>query len=79
MILTWAQHRLKVLSSNIVLKRLKSTNRHKLATSMSVQQPPWSPPKRQAEEQVLRVYNSLTKTKVGPLHPYTIARDLNLL
>ncbi|KIK09833.1 hypothetical protein K443DRAFT_671150 [Laccaria amethystina LaAM-08-1] len=63
MILTWAQHRLKVLSSNIVLKRLKSTNRHKLATSMSVQQPPWSPPKRQAEEQVLRVYNSLTKTK----------------
>lgn len=30
---------------------------------MSVQQPPWSPPKRQAEEQVLRVYNSLTKTK----------------
>ncbi|KIM45332.1 hypothetical protein M413DRAFT_66439 [Hebeloma cylindrosporum] len=30
---------------------------------MSVQQPPWSPPTKQTEEPVLRVYNSLTKTK----------------
>lgn len=32
---------------------------------MSVQQPPWSVPKRQSEEPVLRIYNSLTKTKVS--------------
>ena len=33
-------------------------------SSMSVQQPPWSIPKKQVEEPVLRIYNSLTKTKV---------------
>ena len=32
--------------------------------SMSVQQPPWSLPEKQTEEPVLRVYNSLTRTKV---------------
>nr|GAT44279.1 predicted protein [Mycena chlorophos] len=30
---------------------------------MSVQQPPWSPPQKIREEPVLKVYNSLTKTK----------------
>ncbi|KJA20025.1 hypothetical protein HYPSUDRAFT_43630 [Hypholoma sublateritium FD-334 SS-4] len=30
---------------------------------MSVQQPPWSLPEKQTEEPVLRVYNSLTRTK----------------
>ncbi|KAF9482214.1 hypothetical protein BDN70DRAFT_875310 [Pholiota conissans] len=30
---------------------------------MSVQQPPWSTPEKQTEEPVLRVYNSLTRTK----------------
>lgn len=30
---------------------------------MSVQQPPWSPPVRTAEEPVLKLYNSLTRTK----------------
>ncbi|PPQ74747.1 hypothetical protein CVT24_003854 [Panaeolus cyanescens] len=30
---------------------------------MSTQQPPWSPPVQQSEEPVLRVYNSLTKSK----------------
>lgn len=33
-------------------------------SSMSVQQPPWSIPEKQVEEPVLRIYNSLTKTKV---------------
>ncbi|KAF8902901.1 tRNA synthetases class I (C) catalytic domain-containing protein, partial [Gymnopilus junonius] len=31
--------------------------------SMSVQQPPWSIPKKETEEPILRLYNSLTKTK----------------
>ncbi|KAF9564747.1 cysteinyl-tRNA synthetase [Agrocybe pediades] len=30
---------------------------------MSIQQPPWSLPKKESEEPVLRVYNSLTKSK----------------
>ncbi|KAF8813902.1 hypothetical protein BYT27DRAFT_7180683 [Phlegmacium glaucopus] len=30
---------------------------------MSIQQPPWSVPQKQVEEPVLRIYNSLTKTK----------------
>ncbi|KDR75100.1 hypothetical protein GALMADRAFT_248997 [Galerina marginata CBS 339.88] len=30
---------------------------------MSVQQPPWSIPKKEAEEPVIRLYNSLTRTK----------------
>lgn len=32
--------------------------------TMSVKQPPWSSPSKATEEPVLRVYNSLTKTKV---------------
>jgi cysteinyl-tRNA synthetase len=34
---------------------------------MSVQQPPWTPPPRQREDPVLKVYNSLTKSKVSAL------------
>lgn len=32
-------------------------------TSMAVQQPPWSLPKRKEDEPVLKIYNSLTKSK----------------
>lgn len=32
-------------------------------TSMAIQQPKWALPQRQAEEPVLKVYNSLTRTK----------------
>ncbi|KAJ7121348.1 tRNA synthetases class I (C) catalytic domain-containing protein [Mycena crocata] len=39
-----------------------SRNFHRSA-QMSVQQPPWAPPRRQREDPVLKVYNSLTKTK----------------
>jgi hypothetical protein len=35
-----------------------------VARAMSVQQPPWSVPIQQSEAPVLKVYNSLTKTKV---------------
>lgn len=38
--------------------------------SMSVAQPPWSPPVRTAPEPVLKVYNSLTRTKVGARFRY---------
>ena len=37
--------------------------------AMSVQQPPWKLPVRKAEEPVLRVYNSLTRTKVRLVQP----------
>ncbi|CAK5265381.1 unnamed protein product [Mycena citricolor] len=33
------------------------------SVTMSVQQPPWSPPQKAREEPVLKTYNSLTKTK----------------
>lgn len=33
---------------------------------MAVEQPPWALPTRSADEPVLRVYNSLTRTKVRP-------------
>jgi hypothetical protein len=33
--------------------------------SMSVQQPPWKLPERQTDDPVLKVYNSLTRTKVS--------------
>ncbi len=40
--------------------------RHNLAhTRMAVQQPPWSLPTQKDSEPVLKVYNSLTRTKVG--------------
>ena len=32
---------------------------------MAVQQPPWSLPTQKAPDPVLKVYNSLTRTKVG--------------
>lgn len=34
---------------------------------MAIQQPKWALPQRQAEEPVLKVYNSLTRTKVCPI------------
>ena len=34
---------------------------------MAAQQPAWKLPERKAEEPVLKVYNSLTRTKVRPL------------
>jgi hypothetical protein len=41
------------------------TQKNRNSSSMSVQQPPWSIPEKQVEEPVLRIYNSLTKTKVS--------------
>jgi len=37
-----------------------------MATSTSIQQPAWSPPRASADEPTLKVYNSLTRTKVSP-------------
>lgn len=37
-------------------------------SSMSVQQPSWSIPKKEREEPVLRLYNSLTRTKVSSVN-----------
>jgi cysteinyl-tRNA synthetase len=34
-------------------------------TRMSVQQPSWKLPEKQADEPVLKIYNSLTRTKVS--------------
>lgn len=33
--------------------------------TMSVQQPPWKLPERQTDDPVLKIYNSLTRTKVS--------------
>lgn len=38
--------------------------RFRAVSSMSVQQPPWATPKKEVDDPVLRVYNSLTKSKV---------------
>ena len=40
------------------------TQKYRHLSSMSVQQPPWSIPEKQVEDPVLRIYNSLTKSKV---------------
>jgi hypothetical protein len=53
---------LPYLLRNHPLKNTRSIFRQ--LSGMSVQQPPWSAPTKQTEEPVLRVYNSLTKTKV---------------
>lgn len=45
-------------------KRIRPSFIYRRLSSMSVQQPPWSIPEKQAQEPVLRIYNSLTKTKV---------------
>lgn len=34
---------------------------------MSIQQPPWKLPERQTDDPVLKIYNSLTRTKVSAL------------
>ena len=47
---------------------------HLPRSCMAVQQPPWSLPTQKAPEPVLKVYNSLTRTKVGlRLHPVVSA------
>ena len=38
---------------------------HLSASRMAAQQPPWSLPTQSDPEPVLKVYNSLTRTKVG--------------
>ncbi|KAJ7467162.1 tRNA synthetases class I (C) catalytic domain-containing protein [Mycena latifolia] len=45
------------------LRRLSVPREFHRSTIMSVQQPPWAPPPRQREDPVLKVYNSLTKSK----------------
>ncbi|KAJ7761004.1 tRNA synthetases class I (C) catalytic domain-containing protein [Mycena metata] len=45
------------------LQRLPIFHKFHKCTTMSVQQPPWAPPARQREDPVLKVYNSLTKSK----------------
>ena len=60
-----------VLCWNSPLVALRSTllpsrNTSRMATSTSIQQPAWSPPRASADEPTLKVYNSLTRTKVSP-------------
>ncbi|KAJ6538892.1 tRNA synthetases class I (C) catalytic domain-containing protein [Mycena vulgaris] len=45
------------------LGRLSASREFHRSTLMSVQQPPWAPPPRRREDPVLKVYNSLTKSK----------------
>jgi hypothetical protein len=47
-------------------------------TVMANQQPPWTLPTRQTEEPVLKVYNSLTRSKVccGHLREYAYGHTL---
>ncbi|KAJ7782366.1 tRNA synthetases class I (C) catalytic domain-containing protein [Mycena maculata] len=45
------------------LKRLSVSKKFHLSVAMSAQQPPWAPPPRQREDPVLKVYNSLTRSK----------------
>lgn len=76
MILTCS--RLGVLSSTRCLQRsYTSAIQAEHKTSMSVQQPAWKLPERQADEPVLRIYNSLTRTKVSA--PILAASDTALI
>ncbi|KAJ7162097.1 tRNA synthetases class I (C) catalytic domain-containing protein [Mycena filopes] len=45
------------------IRGLQRVHKFHYSTAMSVQQPAWSPPARQREDPVLKVYNSLTKSK----------------
>ncbi|KAJ7451861.1 tRNA synthetases class I (C) catalytic domain-containing protein [Mycena galericulata] len=45
------------------LQRLSTSRIYHRSPIMSVQQPPWAPPLKQREDPVLKVYNSLTKSK----------------
>lgn len=49
--------------------RFCATFSHPKGARMAVQQPVWKLPERRAEEPVLKVYNSLTRTKVSLLQP----------
>ena len=67
MIKTWIGIQTIPFTTRYLHKRIRpsfvaQSNRRLL--SMSVQQPPWSIPEKQVEEPVLRIYNSLTKSKV---------------
>ena len=56
-------------NSSLVAPRptsLSSRNASLMATSTSAQQPAWSLPRASADEPTLKVYNSLTRTKVSP-------------
>ena len=56
-------------NSSLVAPRpafLPSRNASHMATSTSGQQPAWTPPRVSADEPTLKVYNSLTRTKVSP-------------
>lgn len=64
MILTCAA---RSLSSTIFLRRTCATTLRGLEfkAHMSVQQPAWNLPENQAAEPVLKIYNSLTRSKVS--------------
>jgi len=67
MIQTWLGTQIVPFANRCLHRRIRpfftaQKNRH--LSSMSIQQPPWSIPEKQVEEPVLRIYNSLTKTKV---------------
>lgn len=53
----------KHFPSGFLLRRIHRSSA--INNQMSAQQPAWSLPKRQSEEPILKVYNSLTKTKVS--------------
>lgn len=63
MIRTWVGTQIVTFTTRYRIWSSFNTQK-KLLSSMSVQQPPWSIPEKQVEEPVLRIYNSLTKTKV---------------
>lgn len=61
--LTLTCSRLKAYFSTHCLRRSVSQAEYK--TRMSVQQPPWKLLERKVDEPVLKIYNSLTRTKVS--------------
>lgn len=70
--------RITSLSLTIRLQRSYSTflRETEIKPRMSVQQPPWLLPERRESEPVLKIFNSLTRTKVGQSHGL-IASDLS--
>ena len=64
MIRTWVRISFATRYLHNRIRPSSITQKYRNLSSMSVQQPPWSIPEKQVEEPVLRIYNSLTKTKV---------------
>ncbi|KAF8893454.1 tRNA synthetases class I (C) catalytic domain-containing protein [Infundibulicybe gibba] len=62
MILAWSAIRYRSLPT-LCDKQFYLTTRLRSASCMAVQQPPWTIPIRQVDEPVLKIYNSLTRTK----------------